>query len=126
MSDPDSKPFTIRLNRCTESDFKLYEMRTQPIKQTYTPLQEFEHLKRFKDAASFRIDRQKTVISKIKRGKFKLGEKRQKAMIQALAEHDLKYLKELDEEYRQRTAELRRKIHEETISNSRRTPDDSA
>ena len=118
------KPFTITLNKCTEADYNLYEMGTQQKSHIYTPQQEFEHLKAFKDVARFRIERQRIMISKIKRGKVRLGQKRQLDMIQALAEHDMKHLNRLDEELRQRTAELRRKIHEETINNKRNIPDD--
>lgn len=126
MSEEKPKPFSIRLNRCTEADYKLYEMGTQPKKQIYTPRQEFEHLKAFKGCADIRISKQRTIISQIKRDKFKIGHKRQKAMIQALAEHDLRLLSKLDEELRHRTAELRRKIHEETINSSRLSPDDKS
>jgi hypothetical protein len=125
MSEEKIKPFTIRLNRCTESDYKAFEMRTNPQKRIYTPQQEFEQLKAFKGAADFRIRRQRSLISKIKRGKFKLSTPGNQEKIRALAEHDLKSLNKLDKELQQRTVELRRKIHEETINCSRFTPDDT-
>lgn len=124
MSEEEPKSFTINLNRCTEADFRAYEMKTPKTKREYTAQQEFEHLKAFKGAASYRIRRQKILISKIKRGKVRLGPPKIQQMLHALAEHDLKHLNKLDIELQQRTAELRRKIHEETINGCRLTPQD--
>jgi hypothetical protein len=125
MSEGEPRPFSISINRCTESDYEAFEMRTQQTKRIYTPQQEFEHLKAFKGVASYRIKRQKVLISKIKQGKI-AGSPKIKKMLRALAEYDLKHLNNLDEELQQRTAELRRKIHEESINGSRPSLSDDA
>lgn len=68
--------------------------------------------------ASFRITRQRLLVSKIKRGKCNFKHYPNEKIL-ALAEHDLKHLIKTDKEFQQRTVELRRKIHEETLNNKR-------
>lgn len=93
-------------------------------KHSYPPKREFEHLKRFRAAASKYIQRQRTYLDKIERGKSKLPLSKEK--VYALAKHDLKLLQQYQREFEERTSELRRKIHEETINGSRATPEESS
>lgn len=115
--EESGKKFTISLNRCTVTT----EMK-HPLK--YPAQQEFEHLKRFRALVLHRINYQKNLIKKIKRGKWKLGTHPNEKIL-ALAKLDVKLLQQAQVEFEERTSELRRKIHEETLNGNRDNPEDS-
>lgn len=117
MSEPRARKFKVPLNRC--------EITPKMRNVQYTAEQEFEQLRRVRDTITYRLEKQQDLISKIKRGKFRvsLGEVPLE-MVLALAKSDLKILENTRANFEIRRVELRHKIHEEAINGSRFDPDD--
>ena len=110
------RTFTIILNRCAVPAGMKHPLE-------YPAQQEFEQLKRYRAVVLHRINYQKNLISKIKRGKWKLGTHPNEKIL-ALAKLDVKLLEKTQVEFEERTSGLRRKIHEETLNGHRENPED--
>lgn len=121
--DAKARPFTLTIHRCTELDYKQFEMSSKPCKLVYTPQQRLDHLKKYQTTAEYMVKKQKLIVQKIIKGKFQYGTPSQQDMILALARHELKLLIQTDKEFKEEIRLLRRQSHERALSGSRVTTD---
>lgn len=113
-TNKQAREFTIRLNRCDPPD-KANKLSSN----VYPSAHEFDLLKRFKGIAQERILKQKLIIDKIRRRKFKYIDDVPYEALNALARHELKLLQTTHSEYEFRISQLREKIHQEMLGNCR-------
>jgi len=104
-----TREFTIKMNRCEPP--KLFPYKSDPV--------EFDLLKRYKMIASQKINKQKVLIDKIDRGKFKYMADANPRALRALASNDLRILVDSRIDLEQRISTLRQKIHEDAIGDCR-------